>query len=67
MFYIELQIGVDTDMRRLLNYRATSIFLIAEISVTLRRYTVCAVKSSSDEALGIYRNLMCLIKFVVAV
>lgn len=58
--------GVDTDMQRLLNYRATSIFLNAEISVTLRRHTVCAVQSSSNEALGIYRNLMCLIKFVVA-
>lgn len=66
MFYSELQIGVDTDMRRLLNYRATSIFLNAEIFVTLRRNTVYAVKSSSNEAEGIYRNRMCLITFVVA-
>jgi hypothetical protein len=35
LFYSELQIGVDTDMRHLLNYRATSIFLKAEISITL--------------------------------
>jgi hypothetical protein len=66
MFYSERQVGVDTVMRRLLNYTATSIFLNAEMSLTLRRHAVYAVQSSSNEALDIYRNLMCVIKFVVA-
>jgi hypothetical protein len=64
MFYSELQIGLDTAMRRLLNNIVTGIFLNAEIYLTLR-YAVCAVQSSSNEALGIYRNLMCVIRFVV--
>jgi hypothetical protein len=65
MFYTDLQIGLDKAMRRLLNYTATSILPNEEISLTLK-HAVYAVQSSSNEAVGIYRNLTCVIRFVVA-